>query len=411
MGDVAIIQTLHALTKRGLGNRKCDMVYTTWIRRRASGIGFSAFICKYGDKAAIAWIEIEMVFIRVIQVGLLKYEGHAQDAFPKIYRCLAIRPYQGYVMQCLGLNDFHWIALPFPIRSSVNLKRHRACRNHEPMNAALLELGLYSADAGKFSLGDRSMNERELVLFDFPESICSQMARLVLEEKGAEYSRRTVDIMNGEQFEPWYSELNPKAVVPTLSIGGEIVTDTMQIVRRVDNELSGPALTPAGEEEAQGMESFMSQIMGLHYGVLLYSRRLEPDGTAPTILARERLLRKQLAQFPDRAEVLGRRIDGNVRMQAILADPDEIRRYIQEARELVVTMDGALKQCEFLAGHAYSLADSFATAALARFSLHGFRSWWAAGAQPHVADYYLRMRERPSFVAAGVVDEGSERDL
>ena len=54
------------------------------------------------------------------------------------------------------------------------------------------------------------------------------MARLALLEKGVPFERRNIDIMKkAEQFEPWYTALNPKAVVPTLAIGDEIVTDTV----------------------------------------------------------------------------------------------------------------------------------------------------------------------------------------
>lgn len=41
------------------------------------------------------------------------------------------------------------------------------------------------------------------LLYDHPASICAQMARLALAEKGVPYKRRTVDIMEtAEQFEP-----------------------------------------------------------------------------------------------------------------------------------------------------------------------------------------------------------------
>jgi glutathione S-transferase len=70
-----------------------------------------------------------------------------------------------------------------------------------------------------------------VVLYDYPTSICSQMARLALLEKGVPFERRNIDIMKkAEQFEPWYTTLNPKAVVPTLAIDDEIVTDTVRIV-------------------------------------------------------------------------------------------------------------------------------------------------------------------------------------
>ena len=87
-----------------------------------------------------------------------------------------------------------------------------------------------------------------LLLYDHQASICSQMARLALVEKGLQFERRQVDIMEvNEQFEPWYVALNPRAVVPTLQIDEEIVTDTIHIVNRLQAmrgaDLSGDATT------------------------------------------------------------------------------------------------------------------------------------------------------------------------
>ena len=63
------------------------------------------------------------------------------------------------------------------------------------------------------------MSSPKVVLYDYPTSICSQMARLALLEKGVPFERRNIDIMKkAEQFEPWNTALNPKAVVPTLEI-------------------------------------------------------------------------------------------------------------------------------------------------------------------------------------------------
>jgi glutathione S-transferase len=256
------------------------------------------------------------------------------------------------------------------------------------------------------------MTTAPTLLYDFPGSICSQMARLVLEEKGVVYERQSVDIMvAAEQFQPWYTALNPRAVVPTLRLGDEIVTDTITIVYRVDASFAGPSLKPADAAGEQAMDSLMREIMGLHYGVLLYSKRLEPDGTAPTVVARGEFLREQLKLYPERAEPLERRIAGNVKMQAILANPAEVERYVDEARTVVGSIDTALGPADFVSADHYTLADAFATAALARFRLHGFESWWSGDRHRNVALYYQRMRARASWDAAGVVDAGSERDL
>ncbi|MFV2001512.1 MAG: glutathione S-transferase family protein [Paracoccaceae bacterium] len=242
----------------------------------------------------------------------------------------------------------------------------------------------------------------DVVLYDFPGSICSQMARLALAEKGVTYRRQTVDIMKtNEQFEPWYIALNPKSVVPTLRIGDEIITDTITIVKRVDRSFSGPGLTPAN---TRLMDEQMHDIMGLHYGVLLYSGGLTAGRTSPTIIARGEFLRKMLQQRPEHAALLQKRIDGNLAMQAILADPDRVDAHFEEARSLVEALDKALAGTEFVAADHYSLADCFATAALARLHMHGFAHWWQGDNNPKVARYLAAMRGRDSWAAAAVVD-------
>ena len=241
------------------------------------------------------------------------------------------------------------------------------------------------------------------ILYDYTGSICSQMARLALIEKSVPFQRRSVDIMEtNEQFEPWYVALNPKAVVPTLVMGDEIVCDTIRIVNRVQS-LDGPDLS--GDMSTQG---WLKDIMAPHYGVLLYRNRLDPDGTAPQIIARGLLLEKLLKQHPEMGDLLEGRIAGNRRFQSLLGNPDAIEEHVSSTKALVLRMASAVRKQPFLAGTAYSLADCFATAALARFTMHGLQDWWIG---TELEDYYDRMRARPSFEAAEVMDRGTERDL
>jgi glutathione S-transferase len=243
----------------------------------------------------------------------------------------------------------------------------------------------------------------QLVLYDHPASICSQMARLALHEKQLAFTRHPIDIMTtNEQFEPWYIALNPKAVVPTLQIGDRIVTDTLNIVNEVQL-FPGPDLS--GDETTQ---TWLKDIMALHYGILLYRNRRDPDGTAPQIIARGTYLAKLRRERPDLAEMLDRRLAGNKRFQELLKDPVGTQQHIQAVYDLIQRFVAALDQQPFLAGQSYSLADCFATAALARFTIHGFDQRWAGTA---VDDYYARVKARPSFADAEVLDTGTERDL
>lgn len=228
------------------------------------------------------------------------------------------------------------------------------------------------------------------------------MARLALVEKGVKYQRQTIDIMQAnEQFKPWYVALNPKSVVPTLRIDDEIITDTDNIVRRVDAQFDGPKLTPA---RAGLMNRQMTEIMGLHYGVLLYSGGLTAERTSPTIIARAEMLQKMLKSRPEHTTLLQSRIDGNRRFQAILADAAEVDKHLNAARTLVDNLDSCLARTEFVSADQYSLADTFATAALARFRKHGFEEWWTGANNPNVRRYIAEVKSRPSWQAAGIID-------
>lgn len=243
----------------------------------------------------------------------------------------------------------------------------------------------------------------DILLYDHRSSICSQMARLALVEKGLTFSRRQIDIMEtNEQFEPWYIAINPKAVVPTLQVDGEITTDTLRIVNRVDM-FDGPDL--AGDNSTQ---QWLIDIMALHYGVLLYRNRLDQNGVAPQIVVRGEFLASLAVTRPDLDDLLSARRRGNANFQALLKDPDGINEHLQRTRDLVEKMILAVNDQPYLAGQAYSLADCFATAALARFTIHGFSSWWENGP---LEDYYARMKSRESFEVAEVVETGTERDL
>ena len=94
-------------------------------------------------------------------------------------------------------------------------------------------------------------------------------------------------------------------------------------------------------------------------------------------------------------------------MQGILADPVLVERHVAAARSVVDWLDDALTRTAFAVAGQYTLADTFATAALARFRKHGFDHWWTGGKSPHVSRYYDAMKVRPSWAEAAVDEGGS----
>eukprot|EP00985_Skeletonema_marinoi_P033133 scaffold40551_cov153-Skeletonema_marinoi.AAC.1 len=73
-------------------------------------------------------------------------------------------------------------------------------------------------------------------LYQFPASFYSCEARLILEEKGVDYKEHDVCIIAGvfDQYEPEYVRLNPRCVVPTLCVDGNVTSDAHNIVLHAD---------------------------------------------------------------------------------------------------------------------------------------------------------------------------------
>jgi glutathione S-transferase len=65
-----------------------------------------------------------------------------------------------------------------------------------------------------------------LTLYHYWSSVCSQKVRMCLAEKNLEWQSRHVDIFAFENYEPAYTRLNPKAVVPTLDHNGRILIES-----------------------------------------------------------------------------------------------------------------------------------------------------------------------------------------
>ena len=84
-----------------------------------------------------------------------------------------------------------------------------------------------------------------LHLYHHGSSVCAAKVRLALAEKGLPWQGTYLDILKGDQFDPEYVKLNPKAVVPTLVHDGKIVTESTLICEYLDDVFPEPSLRPA----------------------------------------------------------------------------------------------------------------------------------------------------------------------
>ena len=100
------------------------------------------------------------------------------------------------------------------------------------------------------------MNQTKLVLYHANWSLCSQMVRVALYEKGLEFDHIPMKLCDhyeeADNLDKNYlKNINPTGVVPVLKIDDEIVRDSAYIIERLD-KLDGKNdinLWPAEEDE------------------------------------------------------------------------------------------------------------------------------------------------------------------
>jgi glutathione S-transferase len=91
-------------------------------------------------------------------------------------------------------------------------------------------------------------------LYDLELSGNSYRVRLLLSLLGLKHELVPLNLMKGEQREPWFLKLNPRGQVPTLDDAGTVVWDSMAILVYLARKYGGETWLPI---EPEGMAEVM----------------------------------------------------------------------------------------------------------------------------------------------------------
>jgi glutathione S-transferase len=200
-----------------------------------------------------------------------------------------------------------------------------------------------------------------LHLYHYGFSNCSQKVRIVLAEKGLEWTSHLVDIAAGENRSDHYRQINPNGVVPALVHDGATIIESSDIMEYLDVEFPPPPLRPGNAFELEQMHRWVARQESIQ-------RPLE-------VLSKEFLAPVIANGHPARASQAT--IAGAVRVvEAALA---EVNRHLGDRPWLV--------------GHALSLADIAWVVDVHRFALMHF----PMSGYPQLGSWYRRMRRLTSF--------------
>lgn len=244
--------------------------------------------------------------------------------------------------------------------------------------------------------GQKSRAEYVLELYHHGSSTCAAKVRYALAEKRLPWTGHYVDILAGEQFDPAFVALNPKAVVPVLVHDGFVVTESTLICEYLDEVFPERPLYPAEPRRRVGARLWAKGV----------DEELHAACSALTYIVSHRhtILRHGAGKFEDflahgGSEGRAARERKWLWIQQGLEAPgalDYIRLYLSYLEK----MDRALTESPWLAGNDFSIADVAMAPYVFRLECLALDAFWSEDKLPAMAEWYLRIKSRPAFAEA-----------
>jgi glutathione S-transferase len=239
-----------------------------------------------------------------------------------------------------------------------------------------------------------------LELYHSINSVCAQKVRIALNEKGQEAKEHLLTL-RGDQFDPAYLKLNPSGVVPTLVHDGNTIIESSLILYYLDEVFPDPPLLP--------------QAPLLRHRVRLYNKLIDEYlHNSCTILTFATAFRPAFLKMPREAWLaqvnkapLKRRAEYKRSVIEHGLDSEFVGDALAQHQKLLSWMDHSLQSGQYLVGGSFSNADCAVIPYILRLELLKLSPMWDR--YPAVADWWARMRIRPS-VKAAIFERMSETD-
>ena len=233
-----------------------------------------------------------------------------------------------------------------------------------------------------------------LELYHHGSSVCAAKARFAIMEKGIEWTSRYLDILAGDQFDPEYVKLNPKAVVPTLVHDRRVIVESTVICEYLDDAFPPTPLRPEDPYDCARMRLWTKAVdeyvhptcgeitfVSCHRHIV---KRLGPDG---------------LEEFLGNTPGVSVTPEWKARKRELVEKGFEASGITEKVRlhyQYVEQANADLAERPWLAGDTYSLADIAMAPYINRLDMLGMSGLWQ-GRLLHLTDWFERIRERPNF--------------
>jgi glutathione S-transferase len=148
-----------------------------------------------------------------------------------------------------------------------------------------------------------------LILYYWPGA-SSLVPHIVLEEIGAPYERRLVNLAQGEHKGEAYLKINPHGKVPALAVDGTILTENVAILTYLAKQFPEAQLLPRGIiDEAQCISMMAWLASALHP---TFAHIIRPERFATDTAAHANLKDTAREVFWDNCKEINRLLDGKL---------------------------------------------------------------------------------------------------
>jgi glutathione S-transferase len=235
-----------------------------------------------------------------------------------------------------------------------------------------------------------------LRLYHYWSSVCSQKVRMCLAEKGLDWESRHVDIFAFENYEPAYTALNPKAVVPTLDHDGKVLIESNIILEYLEDVF--PDDTPLRPQDPFARSTMRLWIYNseelAHWNINVCSHNLRHVKRMDQRYSHEEQMAAAMkCPNPMIALRLKRRLEAGV-------SADEENEAYAKLDYLLDGMEKQLAGGGWIAGSAFTLADIAMAPMINRIEVLARPEMIAPARRPRVADWWQRIQARPGYQTA-----------
>lgn len=281
------------------------------------------------------------------------------------------------------------------------------------------------AAAGDTTGSARDQNEKGngLLLYLNHYSFYAQKVIMALIEKRVPFKSHVVNIVKGEQYKPWFLEINPRGEVPVLKDGVKIIPDSARIIDYLEDNFSNgdnPRLIPMdqGPEVRQKIIHFRNILDQIPANVVtlgsFYHTKFVYKPKMPFItpvrkqlaVGEEKSIKRlrELAEIhPEIKDILLEKAELQEKKHNIIVNEEQFKKLLDQVEDVLNEVEKELSSRpdddkRWLCSERFTVADISLTILLDRLYRVGLDQWfWGHNKKPALARYYKRVQQRESY--------------